>query len=233
MNKTKIEYCSYTWNPCTGCTHGCYYCYARRIAERFKGTKAFPVGFTPTFHPDRLMEPAKVKQPSRILVCSMGDLFDEGITLEQIRKIANYTRLTKHTYLVLTKNRIRIPGPIGWHWPDNWWFGVSVTCRGETEKIYGLERPWILGNSWVSFEPLLDSIDADLRNIYWVVIGAMTGPGDIKPERRWVEKLIKAADNYNIPVFLKNNLLKLYPDLPRRQEIPERMINHAPSKELG
>lgn len=37
MNKTKIEWCSHTWNPVTGCFHGCPYCYARGIARRFGG----------------------------------------------------------------------------------------------------------------------------------------------------------------------------------------------------
>ncbi len=41
MNKTKIEWCDATWNPVTGCLHGCEYCYARRIAERF-GLKYAP-----------------------------------------------------------------------------------------------------------------------------------------------------------------------------------------------
>lgn len=36
MNKTKIEWADMTWNPVTGCRHGCGYCYARRIAERFR-----------------------------------------------------------------------------------------------------------------------------------------------------------------------------------------------------
>jgi len=35
MDKTKIEWADATWNPVTGCLHGCEYCYARRIAERF------------------------------------------------------------------------------------------------------------------------------------------------------------------------------------------------------
>ena len=35
MEKTKIDWCDSTWNPVTGCRHGCEYCYARRIAERF------------------------------------------------------------------------------------------------------------------------------------------------------------------------------------------------------
>lgn len=35
--KTKIDWAESTWNPVTGCLHGCKYCYARRIAERFGG----------------------------------------------------------------------------------------------------------------------------------------------------------------------------------------------------
>lgn len=30
--KTKIDWCDSTWNPVTGCLHGCAYCYARKIA---------------------------------------------------------------------------------------------------------------------------------------------------------------------------------------------------------
>lgn len=34
---TKIDWADATWNPVTGCLHGCEYCYARGIAERFNG----------------------------------------------------------------------------------------------------------------------------------------------------------------------------------------------------
>lgn len=37
MYNTKIEWCDSTWNPVTGCLNGCKYCYARTIANRFKG----------------------------------------------------------------------------------------------------------------------------------------------------------------------------------------------------
>lgn len=37
MQKTKIEWCDSSWNPVTGCLHGCQYCYARGIANRFAG----------------------------------------------------------------------------------------------------------------------------------------------------------------------------------------------------
>lgn len=41
MDKTKIDWADASWNPVTGCLHGCEYCYARRIAERF-GSKQKP-----------------------------------------------------------------------------------------------------------------------------------------------------------------------------------------------
>lgn len=39
--KTKIDWADATWNPVTGCLHGCEYCYARRIAERFRSMKIY------------------------------------------------------------------------------------------------------------------------------------------------------------------------------------------------
>lgn len=42
--KTKIDWCDATWNPVTGCLHGCEYCYARRFAERFGGFDLERVG---------------------------------------------------------------------------------------------------------------------------------------------------------------------------------------------
>lgn len=37
MNRSKIEWCDHTWNPITGCRHGCAYCYARKMTARFAG----------------------------------------------------------------------------------------------------------------------------------------------------------------------------------------------------
>ena len=96
MQKTKIEWCDSTWNPVTGCLHGCDYCYARRIADRFSShgerrdereihvldervygeesekPEPFPYGFVPTFHRYRLNEYEK-KKGRTIFVCSMAD----------------------------------------------------------------------------------------------------------------------------------------------------------------
>jgi len=107
MNITKIEWCTKTWNPVTGCLHNCPYCYARKQVCRFKGdyiqsldrkflheidtpkertTKkgkiikaAYPYGFEPTLYNYRLNEPITHKKPQNIFVCSMADLFGDFI----------------------------------------------------------------------------------------------------------------------------------------------------------
>jgi len=78
---TKIEWADETWNPVTGCTpvsEGCKNCYARRMANRMRGRFGYPEDdpFRPaTIHEDKLSQPLKWKEPRRIFVCSMGDLF--------------------------------------------------------------------------------------------------------------------------------------------------------------
>lgn len=48
MNYTSIDWADMTWNPVTGCKHGCPYCYAALTAKRFGGNnykRTFP-GYT-------------------------------------------------------------------------------------------------------------------------------------------------------------------------------------------
>lgn len=117
MNKSKIEWCDFTWNPVTGCRHGCTYCYAAKQASRFSGNvminKAsrqlrkedgmwvlerpfrnevgkvtpFPVKFEPMLHEYRLAMPAQKKKPALIFVVSMGDLFGEWMPESWIEKV--------------------------------------------------------------------------------------------------------------------------------------------------
>jgi len=52
MDKTKIDWCDMSWNPITGCLHGCEYCYARKIAERFRGWTTSGVKTTANYFKD-------------------------------------------------------------------------------------------------------------------------------------------------------------------------------------
>ena len=86
-----ISWAAWSWNPVTGCLHGCDYCYARAIANRF--TNAFPAGFTPLFHHERLDAPTNTVIPAahrddpayrRVFVCSMADLYGRWVPDEWI-----------------------------------------------------------------------------------------------------------------------------------------------------
>ena len=241
MNHTKIDWAEYSWNPVTGCKHGCDYCYARRIAERFHGTD----GFKPTFHPERLSEPATIKKPSRIFVCSMADLFGDWVPDEWIVRVFEACdKAPQHTYLFLTKNpsRYYFNALQDYHGhgyrddekpPQNWWFGATMTdCNdnltGELLRTVH-DRG---GHTWASAEPLLD----DLANckpwfpwfIDWLVIGAMTGPGskDRQPKKEWVDSLSSAALQRSIPLFQKQSLAKFF-DGKTIQEYPVAMIREV------
>jgi len=202
INKTKIEWCDYTWNPVTGCKHGCPYCYARKIAERFHG----PAGFIPAFHAERLNDPMKAKKPQTIFVCSMSDLFGEWVPDLWINMVfAEIQKTKQHTYIFLTKNPsryLRIPGT---YFSQNLWFGTSVTGDRDVDRIYELQKV-PEGNKFISFEPLLMDIPhLDLTGIKQVIIGAQTNPKKDPPYQA-IDRVEIAADKAGAKVFFKDSL---------------------------
>lgn len=230
MNKTAIEWCDYTWNPVTGCLHGCPYCYARKIAERFKGSKAWPRGFEPMFHPDRLDAPRHLGRQyynpmpkgSTIFVCSMADLFGDWVPYEwQQRVFDACLRVPRHTYIFLTKNPaqyLKIPGD---RIRKNFWFGATVDGYPNPNGYLtiGTLRKLPEANLFVSFEPLLgDPGPLDLTGIKQVIIGAQTNP-DQYVGLEWVMKICEAADRAGAKVFMKDSLAGRWPDRELRREL--------------
>ena len=248
MNKTKIEWCDYTWSPVRGCLHACPYCYARRIDKRFGDGS-----FTPTFHPKRLIEPLAVKKPSRIFVGSMADLFgdwmwdvyengdEEGfasglVSREHVvNRVLNVAKqCPQHTFIFLTKNP---KGMQGFNFPDNCWCGTSVENQEKAdEKIYELQKVEC-NTLFIGYEPALgpirfDQINTDckaitmdcftgipydwdygekqpedkINPIKWLIIGAQTGPGAVKPKAEWIAMAVYQAKQAGIPVFIKDNI---------------------------
>ena len=83
-DKSTIEWTDATWNPVTGYNNvspGCAHCYAETFAERFRGVPGHPYeqGFDLRFWPNRLEVPLGWKEPRRIFVNSMSDLFHAAI----------------------------------------------------------------------------------------------------------------------------------------------------------
>ena len=204
MNKTKIEWTDYTWNPITGCHHGCPYCYARKKAENPFYKRAFPYGFEPHFYHERLNEPLKLKNPSKIFTVSMGDMFGDWVPKLWIDLIFDQMKQSpNHTFQILTKNPGRINKVVsGDMYSQNIWLGTSVEGNGIENRIHELKKvPQF--HKFVSFEPLQGMIMSDLSGIEWVIIGAQTNPTKYPPSEAIQSVLYRAKD---IPVFFKNNM---------------------------
>ena len=62
---TKIDWCDATWNPVSGCWHGCAYCYAAKIAKRFSGADIFDGCGLVTYTEDGERAIHTLRQPAR------------------------------------------------------------------------------------------------------------------------------------------------------------------------
>ena len=249
MDKTKIDWCDSTWNPVTGCLHGCEYCYARGIANRF-GTKdrchnfygghpvgriheleepaivtetgkksPYPFDFEPTFHKYRLNE-YQNKKGRNIFVCSMADLFGEWVSDEWIEEVFKACdNAPQHNYLFLTKNPFRYEI-----------LHQKGILRERDNMWYGYSMPKNGCDYWYdsqyktfeSMEPLLEMVA--VPHSKWTIIGAETGrrKNKVVPERKWIEHIVNKCREGNIPVFMKSSLADIWGE-PLIQEFPEEL----------
>jgi hypothetical protein len=131
---TGIEWTQHVWNPTTGCdkvSRGCEHCYALSMAKRLKGMgsakyqrdgdpRTSGPGFAITEHPDAVTQPLTWRQPRRVFVNSMSDLFHQGVTDKFLAQVwAVMAATPQHTYQVLTKRHGRmrslLRSPTFWH----------------------------------------------------------------------------------------------------------------------
>ena len=204
MDKTKIDWCDSTWNPVTGCLHGCEYCYARGIANRFgdmsltidgfniksidgnglhgieirnKTSSPYPFKFTPALHEYRLSD-YENKKGRNIFVCSMADLFGSWVPEEWIMKVIEACKKApQHNYLFLTKNSeryIELEVERKLPWADNFWFGTSVTKLSD-KYAWFTEKKF---HWFLSVEPMLENLGemaTDSAKPEWIIVGAESG----------------------------------------------------------
>jgi protein gp37 len=244
LGKTNIELGTAGWNVVCGCTNNCPWCWSReRLAPRLAHRCKLCGEFKPHLHPERLPHPVSTKKPNRVLVCWTGDLFCTENIIYPVDFKGMYTRKSVqelvflaaesapwHKYLFLTKCPQNIPKR-GSMYPDNWWFGTSISgiheedrCKDSTwGRAVVLEENGQLAHKFLMIEPLRGTeIDmGDLWGYDWIIIGAQTGKDAVSPNIDVVKEIIKTARQHNKPIWLKDNLLQKFIDLPRIQEIPE------------
>lgn len=209
-DKSAIEWTDATWNPVTGCSKvspGCKNCYAERLAARLHamGNPRYQNGFEVTLHEDQLTLPLRWKQPKKIFVNSMSDLFHEEIPDDFIIKtFAVMERADWHLFQILTKRAERLAKLAPkLPWPRNIWQGVSVESADYTWRIDSL-RKVPASVRFISVEPLLGPIPKlPLKGISWVIVGGESGPNyrEVKPD--WVRQLRNQCLKGKVPFFFK------------------------------
>lgn len=207
---THIEWTEYTWNPVTGCTkvsEGCRNCYAAKMAVRLKAMNnpRYKDGFNVTLHHDLIELPLKWKQPKRVFVNSMSDLFHKDVPLDFIQKVFNVMEQAHwHTFQILTKRPERLVelAPL-LNWPSNVWQGVSVEDMRVVNRIDHL-REVPAQVRFLSIEPLIGPInDLNLDGIHWVIVGGESGPGARPMKEEWVQSIRDQCLAQEVPFFFK------------------------------
>lgn len=183
-DRSHIEWTDATWNPVTGCTkvsQGCKHCYAERMAKRLQamGASSYVHGFRVTLHPETLDRPRRWKQPRRVFVNSMSDLFHQEVPDAFIVEVFRVMQETPwHTYQVLTKRPERL-ARMARQLPfaSNIWLGTSVESTAVDDRIRWLQdTPAAV--RFLSCEPLLGPLPhLPLGNIHWVIVGG----GGVRP----------------------------------------------------
>lgn len=132
-DRTKIDWCDTSWNPVTGCLHGCEYCYARRIAERF-GSKQMPI-FTDL---PVLNEPVRCTDTYEYMR-------EAGISAGKVQPYPFDFRPTFHRYRLDEPKHWKKPRNIfvcsmadlfGEWVPDDWIIDVLNACRLAPQHRY-------------------------------------------------------------------------------------------------
>lgn len=155
--------------------------------------------------PHKLRDPYKLKEPSRVFVNSMSDLFHEQIPDDYIAQVfAVMNDLPQHTFQILTKRPERAAkwkGP----WSPNIWQGVSIEDNKTLNRL-DILRQCKARTRFISFEPLIEDIGKpDLSGFQWAIVGGESGPGHRPMPHAWARNIRDACTAQNVAYFFKQS----------------------------
>ena len=221
--QSDIEWTDATWNPVSGClmiSPGCTNCYAMRMAGRLhamqhpsykavtrkSGNRQVWTGRIHT-NDAALEVPLRWRQPRRVFVNSMSDLFQDGVPADFIAKVWNVMeRAHWHSFQVLTKrpdNMRDVLKQAKLPLLPNVWLGTSVESAAYAHRIKIL-RTIPAAVRFVSFEPLLGYVGRpSLNGIHWAIVGGESGPSARPMDPEWVAVIQENCDKNGTAFFFK------------------------------
>jgi protein gp37 len=226
QNNDSIEWARWSWNPVTGCLHGCEYCYARDSANLHYHQIEKGKRFDPHFWPERLSRPANTKPKDlskfedpvdrlgwkNVFTGSMTDLFGKWVPEKWIQAVLQVMEDNPQwNFLLLTKFPIRMSE---FEYPDNVWLGTSVDGQhmvARAEKAFQrLRDSGFSGITWLSCEPMLERLTFERLDLFdWLVVGGQSKATKVKafhPKQEWIDHLSEQAEASDVPVYFKTNL---------------------------
>ena len=212
MQQTKISWADATWNPVHGCSRvsaGCDHCYAETLSLRMRFTTKAWTGENAsenvTIKPHKLNEPYRLKEPSRIFVNSMSDMFHPLIPDDYITQVFDVmTDLPQHVFQILTKRPRRATKWTG-PWTHNIWQGTSVENRKVLYRIDQL-RDCGAKTLFLSLEPLLEDLgEINLDGIHWVIVGGESGKGYRPMDHGWARDIRDQCVEKGVAFFFKQS----------------------------
>lgn len=213
-DNSAIEWTDATWNPTTGCSkvsQGCKNCYAETLARRLQrmGSRNYANGFALTLQPHMLEVPIHWRQPRRIFVNSMSDVFHKDVPDSYVGQIFDVMeRAHWHIYQLLTKRPERLARFVRGRYggapaPEHIWLGTSVEDARVAGRIRHLQRT-PAAVRFLSCEPLLGPlVDLDLSEIHWVIVGGESGRRHRFMDPDWVREIRRQCHQNRVPFFFK------------------------------
>lgn len=241
---------------CSRISPGCVHCYAERQAARFARAgrltsigsvnpcaPSVPAGPFSGFvqltngHPQwtgrvelieaKLAEPQHWRDPRRIFVNSMSDLFHEALSDDQIAHVfRTMYHVNWHTYQVLTKRSARMRDLMPrlvetFGVMPHVWRGVSVESEQYAGRIGDLFET-AAAVRFVSYEPALAPVDFSKwlcgcnvdngpfegmcngrHGLSWIIVGGESGPGARPFDTAWARNTIRQCRNAGVACFVK------------------------------
>lgn len=243
-----IAWTDETWNPIRGCSRvseGCRNCYAEVVAARFSGPGQAYEGLARRtskgearwtgkimFVEKHLLDPLRWKEPRRIFVNSMSDLFHEDVSDEQLDRIFAVMALAdRHQFQVLTKRPQRMLEYV--NEPGRCRAVASAIARiGNRQPRQGLADSEAKGRAAGARRRISKGIESlSLQESPCGVEDSPGLPGDLGNAQRKANERVSASSG--VGSSARSNSARDYDQSPERSEGQQRAVESRTSDLIG